>query len=605
MAKSRRHDIVKLSKYKTSICSFYVSPSGCPFGDRCAFAHGLEELRCEAESVKSKEKWEKTGLDTRAVCDGVDTVRKETDTPLCCGDDVIGREARFSPTMMLTGACSDCTSCPIESKLTVAAMTASPTPRIDIVLKQTVSAAEVEGEKCVKSLTKTSKGKSTNQGRSTAKNAGTKTISGEGKNNCRRKHVSQLACGGNDDSNGSMSTMNVAEGLVQFTTIPQVAVLLPCTGPAQPLVPLVKPHTMSSHVMCLDGSGMRPAPGSVLTSFKPATVGNTGGMGSLSRVPGGPFAMCRATDLDIEGKDHIQHHNACNFMFASLRSSSVPPSPLQCPILPTPQNRDSMWSNMIGNGLLSTTPKHENGKVPGHHHHVRHGSLQLNFCCTLTSDPEGETTASKSDNEWCEAITKWLQNERETSEANSTGEEKKYEDIKDKVSLCSCMAYGSQGGDNTLQQMQAAPPDPSTEVLFSSSFTEDSAVRDNIGNASAADAENRVLWMCGDKEGIPKVNVAGMGDVGSDVYNCNREGETSSPEGSTPNYRQCTLHHLGKRQPIVVNHFLSSCASAGRKIFLSAERVANSNVKQRERVPTRRNSAKNPTTWDDVLEYCI
>lgn len=47
MTKNRRHDIVKPSKFKTSMCTFFMSAEGCPFGDKCAFAHGEEELRCE------------------------------------------------------------------------------------------------------------------------------------------------------------------------------------------------------------------------------------------------------------------------------------------------------------------------------------------------------------------------------------------------------------------------------------------------------------------------------------------------------------------------------------------------------------------------------
>lgn len=47
MTKNRRHDIVKPSKFKTSMCTFFLSAEGCPFGDKCAFAHGEDELRCE------------------------------------------------------------------------------------------------------------------------------------------------------------------------------------------------------------------------------------------------------------------------------------------------------------------------------------------------------------------------------------------------------------------------------------------------------------------------------------------------------------------------------------------------------------------------------
>lgn len=50
MAKNRRHDIVKSSKFKTSMCTFFRSPAGCPFEDRCAFAHGEDDLREECKN---------------------------------------------------------------------------------------------------------------------------------------------------------------------------------------------------------------------------------------------------------------------------------------------------------------------------------------------------------------------------------------------------------------------------------------------------------------------------------------------------------------------------------------------------------------------------
>ncbi|CAJ1020548.1 putative Zinc finger C-x8-C-x5-C-x3-H type (and similar) [Leishmania utingensis] len=53
MTKNRRHDIVKPSKYKTSICTFFRREEGCPFGEKCAFAHGEDELRSEPKDTAS------------------------------------------------------------------------------------------------------------------------------------------------------------------------------------------------------------------------------------------------------------------------------------------------------------------------------------------------------------------------------------------------------------------------------------------------------------------------------------------------------------------------------------------------------------------------
>ena len=74
----KRRGEVKASRYKTSLCQFYqaslLTPppppplqedikkndqgianktvGRCPFGDRCAFAHGLSELRTEEENIR-------------------------------------------------------------------------------------------------------------------------------------------------------------------------------------------------------------------------------------------------------------------------------------------------------------------------------------------------------------------------------------------------------------------------------------------------------------------------------------------------------------------------------------------------------------------------
>eukprot|EP00796_Vickermania_ingenoplastis_P001016 gene1016-606_t len=47
MARSRRRETVKTSKLKTLLCTYVDKPEGCQYGDKCAFAHSLEELRSE------------------------------------------------------------------------------------------------------------------------------------------------------------------------------------------------------------------------------------------------------------------------------------------------------------------------------------------------------------------------------------------------------------------------------------------------------------------------------------------------------------------------------------------------------------------------------
>ncbi|KPA73275.1 hypothetical protein ABB37_09987 [Leptomonas pyrrhocoris] len=52
MPKANKHAEVKPSKYKTSLCQFFLKGEACPYADRCAFAHGEEELQTESKNVE-------------------------------------------------------------------------------------------------------------------------------------------------------------------------------------------------------------------------------------------------------------------------------------------------------------------------------------------------------------------------------------------------------------------------------------------------------------------------------------------------------------------------------------------------------------------------
>ena len=38
------------SKYKTILCKHFANPKGCTFGEKCQFAHGINELRSDIEN---------------------------------------------------------------------------------------------------------------------------------------------------------------------------------------------------------------------------------------------------------------------------------------------------------------------------------------------------------------------------------------------------------------------------------------------------------------------------------------------------------------------------------------------------------------------------
>ncbi|KAG5482793.1 hypothetical protein LSCM1_06823 [Leishmania martiniquensis] len=52
MPKANKHAEVKPSKYKTSLCQFFVKGEECPYAGRCAFAHGEHELQTESKNVE-------------------------------------------------------------------------------------------------------------------------------------------------------------------------------------------------------------------------------------------------------------------------------------------------------------------------------------------------------------------------------------------------------------------------------------------------------------------------------------------------------------------------------------------------------------------------
>ncbi|CCD17725.1 unnamed protein product [Trypanosoma congolense IL3000] len=52
MARNSKHVEVKPSKYRTSLCEHYQRDKECPYGDRCAFAHGEHQLQTEERNME-------------------------------------------------------------------------------------------------------------------------------------------------------------------------------------------------------------------------------------------------------------------------------------------------------------------------------------------------------------------------------------------------------------------------------------------------------------------------------------------------------------------------------------------------------------------------
>ncbi|CCW65468.1 unnamed protein product [Phytomonas sp. EM1] len=51
MTKANKSAKVKLFKYKTTLCQYYINNVECPFTDHCAFAHGDHELHDEENNI--------------------------------------------------------------------------------------------------------------------------------------------------------------------------------------------------------------------------------------------------------------------------------------------------------------------------------------------------------------------------------------------------------------------------------------------------------------------------------------------------------------------------------------------------------------------------
>lgn len=67
MTRSRRRETVKTSKLKTLLCTYVDKPEGCQYGENCAFAHSIEELRPEVLPATTTAAAPETSTDATAA----------------------------------------------------------------------------------------------------------------------------------------------------------------------------------------------------------------------------------------------------------------------------------------------------------------------------------------------------------------------------------------------------------------------------------------------------------------------------------------------------------------------------------------------------------
>ena len=56
LQKTGKQENAKNSKKKSSLCRNYAENGFCPYGFKCQFAHGLQELRCKVDENSYKTK---------------------------------------------------------------------------------------------------------------------------------------------------------------------------------------------------------------------------------------------------------------------------------------------------------------------------------------------------------------------------------------------------------------------------------------------------------------------------------------------------------------------------------------------------------------------
>ncbi|RNE96193.1 uncharacterized protein Tco025E_09786 [Trypanosoma conorhini] len=319
MGRNRKRGIVKSSKFKTSICTFHINPTGCPFGDRCAFAHGAEELRSEVENTKKKNNRRYTTLNSDAGS-GNELVARCGGVALSCGET------------QLFGIASKETSLSMRSKRRDFTEVVSWG---DFALKGTISApAKPEkGNAATKNFASVNNAaKKRNFMPQTevcremcSKNQCCTDINKHGKSKIVGTQETKASASGEIYSTSNSlfpSSMGKMDGLTQYPYLPPGALLLPYLGTIPNFGSTPSSHPGAAYVMCVAADGSQ---GNSVPCLLPLTTSSVTEMKDLitltdtSFIPyvALPEANC-SNNVTDGGNQHDYPSSASNTVFPRM-----------------------------------------------------------------------------------------------------------------------------------------------------------------------------------------------------------------------------------------------------------------------------------------------
>ncbi|KAH9600819.1 zinc finger protein [Trypanosoma melophagium] len=626
MGRNRKRDIVKSSKYKTSICSFYITPEGCPFGDHCAFAHGADELRSEIENTKIlgsggnlESVKEATGSDS--VLDGCNATTKVI--PLCCkGNDIdIGMNPESCFFLKDTVKCSN-----LEKTLRPESCENTEIPggcpiKKENAQNEPVSVMEEGGVKCSKPPPKVTKRACVGQKRSTLKNYCNKTKTSE-HNNSNKRVTSHNQC---SQKCGFTRIMDIKKDLTQAFHSYSSPVPFPNSADMTHFGTSMGLHSGGLHLMCLSQCDLQMAGNSVVAPFAATSVVDTEG---ISSAPAHPFNNISTSYIPYSNSSYSADHNhiSSNQIFSTLMPSSIPPMTTNVPFSAVPLHYSTIWSNLQNNPVLS--PAINSLEVEGStNHQFLHNHLSKVEAGHLPpaareTDNDGEQTVSQTSFEWDHFIRKWLDNQNEVVGTGFTEQQSPKSTHGKRFTGC-CIPSEIQPDEDDLRAFdvlsfngspcQSADNGTSDELdRKSKEFEEAKSAREGLSpvifnrnegsltNSEACSANGRLENVDEGEEGNTSSNTSekSSNEAKNDVV--------LEKKKTCPGCEKCMPHLFKRRRPVLVNHFRSSCVAARRMVFLYCEECHTLRSLGNEREGALcSNSTNTPTELERSLEYCI
>ncbi|ORC88060.1 uncharacterized protein TM35_000181170 [Trypanosoma theileri] len=630
MARNRRRDIVKTSKYKTSICSFFVTAEGCPFGDRCAFAHGAGELRSEVENTRILEGGGSLESGTEEIASDplVDGCRATTNViPLSSKgegvDSSINPESGCSLKDTVMHPCLGSTLCPESLKNTEMPVVTSRNK--ENPQNEPVSLVEGGSGKGSKPPPKVTKRVCMGQKRSIVKNSCNK-IKTTDQNNNNRQVISNNQCCLNC---GFKGIENIKNDLIKASHLHNCAVPLPYSTDGTHFGNSMGLHSGCLHPISLSQSLLQMAGNSVVAPFAATPVVNTEHMYPVSAHP---FNDIPTSHIPYNKPNYsVDHsHYSSNQIFSTLMSHSISPMASNAPFSVGPLHNSSIWPNLQNNSV--SLPVTRNPEVEGNTNcHFVHNHLQNVEAVYLTpaakeNDINEEHNGSQTSLEWDQVIRRWLDSQTEVLD-NEFAEQESLKTTSGKYFTTGCMLSETEHDEGGLQAFDVLTFDkPSCESVdkgttneldrTSNEFEEATCAREEVSpvvfernegpltasEACSANEKNQNVDESGEREEEGNLSSNTSKKNNSEVNN-NMELETQE---SSSGCKHCMPLIFKRRRPVVVNHFRSSCVAARRMMSLYSEECRTLKSVDNDKEGTLySNNTATPSEMEWSVEYCI